>query len=160
MLWQKFDPNAWARQKIMVNFEISGFDYVGLILKIDHYFQGSDTDNFRFWPEMCGRSKNLRTLSFFTHSVLPKKLFEPNFYHKIWPLSLFFGLLPVTRHDFNKRFLSTYNLERSETLDESKSIYHLERTERFDGYCSTYNLERSERLKDLCQLINSSDARS
>ena len=53
----------------MVNFEISGFDYVGLILKIDNYFQGSNTDNF--------------TLSFSTHSVLPNKLFEPNFYPKI-----------------------------------------------------------------------------
>ena len=48
----------------MVNFEISGFDYVGLILKIDHYFQGSNTDNFWFLPVMRGRSKNLRTLSF------------------------------------------------------------------------------------------------
>ena len=54
---------------------------------------------------MRGRRKNLRTLSSSTHSVLPKKLFGPNFYHKMWPLSLFFGLLPVyrslpvTRHD-------------------------------------------------------------
>ena len=67
----------------MVNFEISGFDYVGLILKIDNYFQGSNTDNFRFLSEIRGRSKNLRTLSFSTHSVLPNKLFEPNFYPKI-----------------------------------------------------------------------------
>ena len=54
---------------------------------------------------MRGRSKNLRTLSFSTHSVLAKKLFGSNFYHKMWPLSLFFGFLPVyrslwiTRHD-------------------------------------------------------------
>ena len=68
-------------------------------------FKRSQTDNFRFWPAMRGRCENLRTLSSSTYSVLPKKLFEPNFYHKMWPLSLFFGLipvyrsLPVTRHD-------------------------------------------------------------
>ena len=56
---------------------------------------------------MRGWSKNLRTLSSSSHSVLPKKLFGPIFCHKMWPLSLFFGLLsvyrslPVTRHDSN-----------------------------------------------------------
>ena len=38
---------------------------------------------------MRGRSKNQRRLSFSTNFVLPKKLFGPNFYQKIWPLSLF-----------------------------------------------------------------------
>ena len=43
----------------MVNLEINGFDYVGLMLKIDYMvFYGSETDNFRFRPEMRGRSKN------------------------------------------------------------------------------------------------------
>ena len=46
---------------------------------------------------MHGRNKNLRTLSSSAYSVLPKRLFGPNFYHKMRPLSLFFGLLLVTR---------------------------------------------------------------
>ena len=46
---------------------------------------------------MHGRNKNLRTLSSSAYSVLPKRLFGPNFNHKMRPLSPFFGLLLVTR---------------------------------------------------------------
>ena len=57
--------------------------------------KGPKTDNFRFWPEMRGRSRNPIPLSSSTPSVTPIKLFRPKFYHKVWPLSLFSGLLPV-----------------------------------------------------------------
>ena len=71
-------------------------------------FKSSLTDNFLFRPAMRGRSKNLRTLSSSSYSVLLKRLFGPNFYPKMRPLSLFFGLLLVTR-DILTRSMTQFN---------------------------------------------------
>ena len=71
---------------------------------------------------MRGRSRNLIPLSSSTSPFPPIKLFWPKFYHEVWPLSLFFGLLPVyrslpvSRHDSNPAHdtvqLFSYHLQK------------------------------------------------
>ena len=60
-------------------------------------FEGSKTDNFRFWPEMCGRSKNLIWPSCSSSSDHSFSITWFFFNLEMWEKSAFFYLFPVFR---------------------------------------------------------------
>ena len=60
-------------------------------------FYRRKTDNFWFWPERRERSRKTITLSSSTPPVYTIIVFLANLFLVVWLLSLFSGLLPVSR---------------------------------------------------------------